>query len=631
LSIQAHRLLSKYTWERVLKNPLLWLTVLTLSALVARTYHLAGPVLRWDEGWSLAHASLSWPEVISIGSEEWHPPLYIALLKLWLILGSNAWVIRFFSVAIGTLTVPIAYKVAVKWSGRLQVGLLAAVFAAFAPLLVYYGQVTRMYALSALAVLLATWFMLTDEAKPSWASLAGLVIASIVSLYSFYLTAWALIGLGLYGVIARPGRIPRLLLAGLLVVAAYLPWLWFTRSNLAQRLSGTPLLGPEALSQTLGYLRPVLDGLVFVYGARSFVAPVVWIILVAGIAVGIWQRTILKPLLLPLCVLTIGIAGAAFSARVYWFAVRHLMPIVGFLGLLLAWALDRLTRLWWPLLLAAFLVLALAYWPVSTRFVYEKTLEVTDAFDPTADYQYLESRADRDDLVYFNVLAHAGWYETYRHPDDAHWSYALRWDPIIEPVTTIAKRIEQQTTTQQRFWFILYKGDYGSNAELVTWLNQNLYPAGAEWQGDMLYLAFTRPGVEWVTNVNKQTFGETFSLWSARWSAQTSANNALAMELTWSISSQVNGDYKVFVHLVTDEGRLVAQHDGLPASGLIPVTSWQVDQKVTDHHGLFMPRDNLPPGTRLHLLVGIYNAQTGERLRTAAGLDAVELGITTIN
>ena len=611
-------------------SPLFWLVVFTFGALLARLYRLAGPVLRWDEGWSLAHASLTWSEVITIGSQEWHPPLYIALLKLWLTLGSNAWVIRLFSVVVGTLTVPLAYQVAVKWSGRVRVGTLMAAFAAFAPLLIYYGQVTRMYALSALAVLLATWFILKDEANPSWRSLIGLVLTSTVALYSFYLTAWALLGLWLYAIIAQPKRIGRLLIAGLLLSAAYLPWLWLTRGTLAQRFNGISFLSPEALRQTIGYLRPVLDGLVFVYGARSFAAATVWILLAAGIGMGIWQRAALKPLLLPLCVLLVGIVGAAFSARIYWFAARHLMPIVAFLGLALAWSLDRLTRLWWPLLLAAALTLGLAYWPASTSFVYEKTLEVTDAFDPSADYRYLEPRAGCDDLIYFNVLAHAGWYETWRQTGDARWSYALSWYPIIEPLATIGGRITQQTAAQQRLWFALYKGDYGTNADLVTWLNQNLYPAGAEWQGDMLYLAFTRPGVQWVAAASEHVYGDTFALRSARWSATLKSSDALAVELTWTTSAQVQGDYKVFVHMMTDDGRLIAQHDGLPASGLRPVSTWQVGEIITDHHGLFMPKPGLPHGTRLHLLVGLYDAQTGQRLHAATGQDVAELGIITI-
>lgn len=47
------------------------LTVLTFAT---RLYRLSEPVLRWDEGWSLAHASLPWPELWAIGRQEREKP-----------------------------------------------------------------------------------------------------------------------------------------------------------------------------------------------------------------------------------------------------------------------------------------------------------------------------------------------------------------------------------------------------------------------------------------------------------------------------------------------------------------------------------------------------------------------------
>jgi hypothetical protein len=161
-------------------------------------------------------------------------------------------------------------------------------------------------------------------------------------------------------------------------------------------------------------------------------------------------------------------------------------------------------------------------------------------------------------------------------------------------------------------------------------LNKNLYPAGAEWQGDMLYLMFTRSGTQWATEDNEQVFGDALTLQSARWSATLSPTGVLAVELSWTSLTKGQGDYKVFVHLMTDDGRLIAQHDSQPNSGLRPTSTWQAGEIITDHHGLFMPKDGLPSGTRLHLLVGIYDAQTGQRLRTASGQDAAELGVITI-
>ncbi|MCE5259870.1 MAG: glycosyltransferase family 39 protein [Chloroflexi bacterium] len=595
-----------------------------------RLYRLGEPVLRWDEGWSLAHASLPWADVLAIGSQEWHPPLYIALLKLWLVFGKSPVSIRLFSVVVSTLTIPLTYITAKEWAGSRRIALLAALVAALYPLLVYYGQVARMYALSACTVLLAGWFMLRELRTSSWGSLVGLVAASILSLYTFYLSAWALLGLWLYGVIARPKKCWRLLLAGIALIAAYLPWLWFTRSTLAGRLGTTPLFGADALRETLANVMPALQGLAFIYSARSWAAAALTVALVGGVAAGIRRHAPLKPLLLPLCVLGVGIIGTAFSARVYWFAVRHLLPIVPFFALALAWALDQLSRLWAPLLVAACLVLGIAYWPVSSSFVYEKSLEVTGPFDPSADYRYLAARAGSDDLVYYNVLAHAGWYEALRQPGDAPWSYALSWDPIIEPIDAVAARITHRTAPQQRLWFAQYQGNYGPNAPLTDWLAQNLYPAGAEWQDDMLYLAYTRASSDWISNTRGEVFGGAYALRSARWSAHLRADQALAVELDWSLAEPLAGDYKVFLHLVDDDGRLIAQHDGIPANGARPVSTWQPDELLNDRHAVFLPRELLSTGTRLHLLVGMYDAESGQRLLTSEGKDTLELAVITI-
>ncbi|NLG29268.1 MAG: hypothetical protein GX557_15265 [Chloroflexi bacterium] len=78
------------------RKPLFGLAVLTLAALAARLHQLAPPVLRWDEGWSLAHATLPWAQLGEIALADRHPPLYFAMLKLWLYTGKSAWGLRFF-------------------------------------------------------------------------------------------------------------------------------------------------------------------------------------------------------------------------------------------------------------------------------------------------------------------------------------------------------------------------------------------------------------------------------------------------------------------------------------------------------------------------------------------------------
>ncbi len=594
----------------------------TLLALLLRVHRLAAPVLRWDEGWSLAHASLPWSELWCVATEEWHPPAYVSLLKLWLVAGKDAWSLRYLSVLLGVLAVPLGYRVARAWSGSAGVGVLSALFVACWPLLVYYGQVARMYALAALAVLAAAWYMLRDLRTGSWRSGLGLVGSATVALYSLYHTAWPLAAIWLYAALLRPRRLPRLLALGGLTLAAYLPWLVAARHTLAMRLAAGA--GGDPVRSTLDTLPAALEGLSFLYGARPHTGAVLAAVLALGFGASLLTRPRLRPLLLPILALALSVAGTAYSTRAYWFAARHLVPASPFLGLALAWALDRLAARSWRLSLAAVVLLVTMYWPTGAHFVYEKTLEVTDPFDPAEDYQYLSAHTGPNDVVYFNALARAGWYENLRRPHDARWSYAMRWDPIIESLDRIVGRLQSRSATCRALWFALYKGDFGPNAPLVGWLNANLYPASGEWRGDMLYLAFVAPARDWRAVPCDARFGSSMRLCRARWSSEAPPGGAVTLELTWQAEEPIARNLKVFVHALDGTGRLIAQHDGIPAAGTRPTDTWRPGEEICDRHGLLLPANGAGPG-EVRIVVGLYDPQSGERARLPDGRDAFQL------
>jgi hypothetical protein len=633
-----------------------WLAALTGAALVVRLYQLATPALRWDEGWSLAHATLPWSQLAKIALADRHPPLYFALLKLWLATGRSTWGLRFLSVIPGVLAVPLMYHAARAWlangaacalrnsafpKSRVSslVPLLAAAFACFWPLLVYYGQVARMYSWSALWVLGAAWCALAGSSSEVGAGQdaeslrrharrqaaiqdVGLVLCSAASLYTLYHTAWAIAGLWLYALIVQPRRFRRLFLLGFAVLLFYAPWLFKAVTTLQQRL-GTPVNAPQSLQDWLRLLVAPIEGLAFVQGSGRKAELALGLVLAAGLVLGRPSRADAQRLLLPVLVLAFSVLGVAVGSQQLWFAPRHLVPATPFLGLALAWALDRLRARWWPVLAVALLGLVLVYWSAGTHFVYQKTLEVTEAFDPTTDYRYLAENAGPEDLVYFNALATAGWYENLRRPQDPAWSYAMRWEPIIEPVDEIAARIQRDSQTHERLWFVFYKGDYGPNAALIAWLNEQLYPAGSAWQRDTLYLAYVAPSQPQASQPRGDQFSGGIRLGEARWTPNAAPGGAVAVTLVWQADRLPPESYKVFVHLVDASGRVVAQHDGLPDSGARPTETWAVGEQITDRHGLFLLADASLP---LSLRVGLYSAQTGERLLLTDGSDAVHLG-----
>ena len=74
---------------------------------------------------------------------------------------------------------------------------------------------------------------------------------------------------------------------------------------------------------------------------------------------------------------------------------------------------------------------------------------------------------------------------------------------------------------------------------------------------------------------------------------------------------------------MNEAGQLVAQHDSQPAVGLRPTVDWQPDERIQDQHIIALPAD-LPAG-RYRLIVGLYDAQTGQRVPAGMPDNALEV------
>jgi hypothetical protein len=84
---------------------------------------------------------------------------------------------------------------------------------------------------------------------------------------------------------------------------------------------------------------------------------------------------------------------------------------------------------------------------------------------------------------------------------------------------------------------------------------------------------------------------------------------AVRVMLWWRATTKLTRDYTVFVHALDANGQLVGQHDSPPANGFRATTTWNEGELVRDIH-YFMVNDDAP-----HIVVGLYDARTGQRLR----------------
>ncbi|UCG25960.1 MAG: glycosyltransferase family 39 protein [Chloroflexota bacterium] len=85
-----------------------------------------------------------------------------------------------------------------------------------------------------------------------------------------------------------------------------------------------------------------------------------------------------------------------------------------------------------------------------------------------------------------------------------------------------------------------------------------------------------------------------------------------ALTLIWHGLAEMPVSYRVFVHLVDEDGQIVAQSDGEPAGWGRPTTGWTVGEYVVDQHTLPLPLGPLMDD--LVLRIGLYDVLSGNRL-----------------
>jgi hypothetical protein len=144
--------------------------------LAIRLHNLTYHSLWFDEAMSVHWARSSVTHILEVSMklvEDRLPPLYYLSLhfgRLLVPLGNPAdngseMAVRFPSVLLGTLLVPLVYRLAADLFADRRVAALAAALTAFNPFLVWYSQEARMYAQAVLLSTLATWFFLQASTR----------------------------------------------------------------------------------------------------------------------------------------------------------------------------------------------------------------------------------------------------------------------------------------------------------------------------------------------------------------------------------------------------------------------------------------------------------------------------------
>ncbi len=129
---------------------------------------------------------------------------------------------------------------------------------------------------------------------------------------------------------------------------------------------------------------------------------------------------------------------------------------------------------------------------------------------------------------------------------------------------------------------------------------------------------FTPPAIDIATNAQFDNLATLLGL------APQPPSSPAPQHLTliWQANTQTETSYRVFIHLLNQNGEIVAQSDGEPANWTRPTTSWLSDEIIIDDHSL--STENLPAGT-YQLNIGLYDPATGDRLTLPNGDTAVTI------
>jgi 4-amino-4-deoxy-L-arabinose transferase-like glycosyltransferase len=473
-------------------------------AWLLRLHAIGRQRLWYDEALSVAQARESLPRLIAdLAQHDVHPPLYFSLLHYWMLaVGDSELAVRLLSACFSTLAVAVCYALAARLGGRLA-GTSVAVCATVSPLLIYYGQETRMYALLAVLATLAGYaFFRAVQGESRWwlAYLAFQSAALWTQLYAALL--FAALNLWYVGRIAYQvksvGGTGRAFswqqyfvqyrhwaLSQVGVLLLFLPWFPVARGNFQHYTSpglgsslGTVLrrtvlvfaLGYPATNPTTPtWLPATLTGLT---RAPALYVPFLLAVAMGAIAAIVRRRFYtLAWLLLPVVGITLASVGKRdFNARYLMEAAPAALVLAG-TGILWLWH-SRGTRV-------AGVLLALA---------------VLSADGLTVSRMYADPAYARDDnrgavaLIAQEAIPGAVVVLDASYMEPAFQYYARdRWPishlPAVLPAhpAGVDGYLAQFTRARTQVWLVLWQDYYSDPHRVVwNWLLQHFYVA--EWQ-----------------------------------------------------------------------------------------------------------------------------------------------------
>jgi uncharacterized membrane protein len=555
------------------------------------------------------------------------PPLYHVVLKLSRALwGESVFALRFSSVICGVLLTPIVYRMTRALAGNAP-ALLAMLATAVSPILIYYQQEARMYAIATLMTAGAMLFTARATAgctlrRRDW---LAFVLLSLGALYGhFYTVTLLAINAAALGIVAlrrRSGRVHWLLAHAAIAIGFGiwffgLQWMVLTRSG-PQRRS---LLPP--LNEIADNIQRGISGLIFGLRFEAWQAPIALVLfaLVLLGAVALWRARRRAAALLGAgwvalsCLFVFVTASRSgivpdFNPRYLLFTLPALMLLAG------GWLTSNARP--WRAAIALVIVLATAgigqlafadmQWQKSR---YDALLAAIQARAESGDAAALLNSDQFPLYDFYGPVNMPVWIM-----DNNLWSDAQQAEQLAQ--------FARASGSARRVWFVKY--GWAATPSLRSAAENSVAAAAVRlYNGEFgdatatLYERFDASGAPAPQEVDVNFGGQiTLTGWRMRGS-RFAPGDAISLDLIWRALAKPSADYTVFVHLRgAASGEQVNANDSAPLNGAAPTSSWQPGQIVTDTRGIEVP-SNAPAG-RYQVIIGLYRYPSFERLAIDSG------------
>jgi hypothetical protein len=646
------------------RSALLVMAAVLLFAAALR-FHLLEAQSFWnDEGNSARLSERSVGLIIEGTASDIHPPLYYLLLHGWRGLsGETEFALRALSALTGLALVAATYTLGRELTGPRDRGaaIAGALLVALNPALIYYSQEARMYELLAFLAVLSTLLLVRylSHSDRRRALALSYILAAAAGLYTHYFFPAVLLAHNLVvgsWLIGLRGTSPRQLrreagawsLMMLATLLSYLPWLPIFFRQAGRQASTRPSLG-SYLQESVAWLTagptwPLSESLPI---ALSFL-----LLAAAGAILGCRVRrrhlsftiTLLATALVPLLVMwTLGATRPAYFK--FMLVVIPAMSLLAGAGWWWGWQgapgsgqRSDGNRTAHYVRRMVMIIIAMPVLWVSVRSLSNM---YNDPAYARADYRRIAAQiaaeAHPEAAILLNAANQWEVFTFYYRESEPGFSAPVIPIPRTYPDPGQIDSELQRIAAKHDRIYALYWGETqrDPNRLVERWLEENAFKAREEWVGDVRFVTYAvadaaaqeaavAADVRWNGLITLEGY--------ALYPQSMAAGDIAQVTLYWRTDEKLTERYKVFIHLVDEQGQLVAQHDSEPGGGLILTTSWQPGQTVVDNHGLLVPIDT--PAGHYAVLAGLYPlGDPANRLQaqtTTGTADVYQLGTVTV-